>query len=63
MRRLKRWLIERYFPAEAKQEIARLRREIVQKDAEIASLHSYIDGLETGMKAQRRVVINNNSKG
>lgn len=63
MERLKRWLIERYFPAEAKQEIARLQREIIRKDAEIASLNSYIDGLEYGMKAQRRVVINNNTKG
>ena len=62
MNRIKRWLIERYFPAEAKEIIARLQREIVQKDAEIASLNSYIDGLEFGMRAQRRIVINN-SKG
>lgn len=57
--RLKQWLIERYFPAEAKQEIARLQREIARRDAEIASLNSYIDGLESGMRAQRRIVINN----
>lgn len=62
MNRLKRWLLERYFPAEAKETIARLQREIVQKDAEIASLNAYIDGLETGIRAQRRIVINN-SKG
>ena len=62
MNRLKRWLLERYFPAEAKETIARLRREIMQKDAEIASLNAYIDGLEFGMRAQRRIVINN-SKG
>lgn len=63
MNRLKRWLLERYSPAEAKVTIARLQREIVEKDAEIASLHSYIDGLEYGMRCQRRIVINNSSKG
>lgn len=62
MGRLKRWLLERYFPAEAKETIANLRREILHKDAEIASLNAYIDGLEYGIRAQRRVVINN-SKG
>ena len=62
MKRLKKWLIERFFPAQAKETIARLQREIVLKDAEIASLNSYIDGLEFGLRSQRRIVINN-SKG
>jgi hypothetical protein len=44
----------------AKEEIARLQREIIRKDAEIARLNAYIDGLEVGMRAQRRIVINNN---
>lgn len=60
MKRLKKWLFERFYPAMAKEEIARLRREIIKKDAEIASLNAYIDGLEVGMRAQRRIVINNN---
>jgi len=60
--KIKRWLIEQFFPAAAKETIARLQREIVLKDAEIASLNSYIDGLEFGLKCQRRIVINN-SKG
>lgn len=59
MKRLKKWLFERFYPAVAKEEIARLRREIISKDAEIASLNAYIDGLESGMRAQRRIVINN----
>lgn len=63
MNRLTQWLFERYFPAEAKETIARLQREIIRKDAEIASLHAYIDGLESGMRAQRRIVINNSTKG
>lgn len=60
MKRLKKWLFERFYPAVAKEEIARLQREIIRKDAEIASLNAYIDGLEVGMRAQRRIVINNN---
>jgi len=63
MRRLKKWLFERFYPAMAKEEIARLQREIIRKDAEIASLNAYIDGMETGMRAQRRIVINNSTKG
>ena len=59
MKQLKKWLFERFYPAAAKEEIARLHREIMHKDAEIASLHAYIDGLECGMRAQRRIVINN----
>lgn len=62
MNKLKKWLIERYFPAEAKLQIARLEREIFEKDAEIASLHAYIDGLEFGMRAQRRIVVHNEVK-
>lgn len=62
MNRLKKWIFERFYPAVAKEEIARLRREIISKDAEIASLNAYIDGLESGMRAQRRIVINNEVK-
>ena len=62
MKQLKRWLIMRYFPAAAKEEIARLKRELIEKDAEIASLHSYIDGLEFGMRMQRRMVVHNEVK-
>lgn len=62
MNRLKRWLMEQFFPAEAKQTITRLQREILEKDAEIASLHAYIDGLEYGMRCQRRIVINNTTQ-
>lgn len=62
MRRLKRWLIERYFPAEAKEIIAKLQSTILQKNMEIARLNAYIDGLESGMRSQRRIVINNSTQ-
>lgn len=59
MRRLKRWLFERYFPAEAKVEIAALRQEKAQLQAENDWLNAYIDGFEAGVRLQRRITINN----
>ena len=61
MNRLRKWLFERYFPAAAKETIAMMEREIRARDSEIKRLNAYIDGLETGMRFQRRVVINNNT--
>ena len=63
LRKLKKWLVERFLPMWAKEtilednkklldEIAKLRRQLDKKDA-------YIEGLEAGVKAQRRIVINN----
>lgn len=64
MYKLRKWLFERYFPAAAKETISMLERDIRARDAEIKRLNSYIDGLETGMRFQRRVIINNtNGKG
>ena len=64
MKKFRKWLFERYFPAAAKETISMLEREIRARDAEIKRLNSYIDGLETGMRFQRRVIINNtNGKG
>ena len=60
MMSLKKWLFERFYPAVAKEEIARLRLEIAAKDAEIDRLNYYIDGMRDGQRAQRRIVINNN---
>lgn len=60
MKRIKQWLFERFYPAVAKEEIARLRQELAAKDAELERLNAYIDGLEAGVRAQRRIVIHNN---
>lgn len=62
MKRIRRWLLERFFPAVAKEEIALLRNNLAESNAEIARLTAYIDGLETGIKAQRRVTIRNEVK-
>lgn len=63
LRKLKKWLVERFLPMWAKEtilednkklldEITKLRRQLDKKDA-------YIEGLEAGMRAQRRIVIHN----
>ena len=36
----------------------RLRAEVVQLKAELKEQYAYIDGLEAGIKAQRRIIIN-----
>ena len=59
MKRIKWWLLERFFPAVAKERIETLLRELEKKDAEIDRLTAYINGYEAGVKAQRRVMIRN----
>lgn len=63
MNRIKRWLFERFLPAWAKDSVykenAALRKQIARLEQEIAQLNAYIDGLEAGMRTQRRIVINN----
>ena len=59
LRKIKTWLMERYFPAEAKVEIATLRQEVAQLQAENDRLNAYINGMEVGIRLQRRITINN----
>lgn len=66
MNRLKAWLWERFLPAWAKDSVykenAVLRQELAQREQEIRALNAYIDGLETGLRCVRRVVIQNGGK-
>jgi cell division protein FtsB len=63
IRKIKRWLIERILPVWAREElmaeIERLKESNRQLTAERDRLNAYIEGLETGIRAQRRIVINN----
>ena len=63
IRRIKRWLIERILPVWAREElmaeIERLKESNRQLAAECDRLNAYIEGLETGIRAQRRIIINN----
>lgn len=63
MKRIREWLINKFLPAWAKDSLYKenqaLRETIAERDAEIMKLNAYISGLEVGLRAQRRVIINN----
>lgn len=63
MKKIKRWLIERILPVWAREqllaEIRQLEEKNLQQRTEIRQLEAYIDGLEAGIKSQRRIIINN----
>lgn len=63
MRKIKRWLIEKILPVWAKEdlwkEIDRLQQINHEQETHIKQLDAYIDGLEYGIRNQRRIVINN----
>ena len=62
IKRLKHWLIERILPVWAREEllveINRLKEENASLRHELALREEYINGLENGIRAQRRIVIN-----
>lgn len=66
MRKFRKWFLDSFLPSLAKdtvyQENKALKAEIGRLKAEITRLNTYIDGLEDGFRAQRRVVIHNEVK-
>ena len=66
MRRLKKWLLETFLPAWAKDSVyyenRMLRAKLERKEQEIKELNAYIDGLELGIRSMRRIVIQNEVK-
>ena len=63
MKRFKTGLLERVLPAWAKdsvyQENKKLLLQLERQKQEIRELHAYVDGLEAGLRALRRVTIRN----
>jgi trehalose-6-phosphate synthase len=63
IKKLKRWLIERILPVWAREELLKeidqLRDKNIKLLMECDRLNAYIEGLENGIRAQRRIVINN----
>lgn len=61
MRNLKTWLLEHFLPAWAKESVYRenaaLLLQLERQKQEIRTLNAYIDGLEAGLRAMRRIVI------
>lgn len=66
IRRFKSWLINIFLPAWAKDSIYReneaLRLEVSDLQAKLREREAFIEGLERGVRAQRRIVINNEVK-
>lgn len=62
MEKIKRWLIEQVLPIWARDQLMkeneRLNEEIRKLRVTIAEKDAYIEGLEHGIRAQRRIVIN-----
>lgn len=62
IKRIKRWLIERILPVWAREEllgeIEQLNKQNEALRHELALRNEYISGMEIGIRAQRRIVIN-----
>lgn len=63
IRKFKTWLIERFLPAWAKDTVYRenedLRAKIKMMECHIGEQEAYINGLERGMRFQRKITIHN----
>lgn len=62
MKKMNNWLVSEFLPIWAKaamqEENRKLTEENRQLKHQIARLNAYIDGLEAGIKSQRRIIIN-----
>ena len=62
MRKIKLWIINSVLPVWARQELqnenARLLRKVAEQDMKLKEQAAYIDGLEAGIRSQRKIVIN-----
>lgn len=62
MGKFKRWLFNKFLPAYYTEDLlddnARLKKTVEAQWQEIARLKAYINGLERGFRAQRKIVIN-----
>jgi hypothetical protein len=63
MIKFKQWLINRFLPVWAKEtllkEYEKLLRENAALKSKLKEQDAYIDGLQIGIKNQRRIIINN----
>lgn len=63
MKRFKTWLYDRFLPIWAKETLLADNKRLLNANQELSQeiqrMQAYIDGLERGIKAQRKTVINN----
>ena len=66
MRKFRKWLLETFLPAWAKDSVyaenKRLLAQLERQAQDMRELNAYIDGLETALRSMRRIVINNEVK-
>lgn len=62
MGKIKKWLVSEFLPVWAKQtlieENTKLTAKVADLEKKLAEQYAYIDGLEAGIRAQRRIIIN-----
>ena len=67
MSKVKQWLLERFLPEWCRQELleenARLLAEVQLLQGQIAQRQAYIDGMDTALRAMRKVIIKNEVTG
>lgn len=66
MKKLKLWLVDKILPIWARAELTRqieaLQKKVHEQEVKIRELNAYADGLEMGLRCQRRIVINNQTE-
>lgn len=66
MKAFKLWLVNKILPVWAKAELLRqiedLQKKVREQEVKIRELNAYADGLEMGLRSQRRIVINNRAE-
>lgn len=66
IKKFKHWLIERILPVWARAELMaeneRLRETVEELNVKLRLRDEYISGLTTGIRAQRRIIINTTSE-
>lgn len=63
IRKFKAWLWETFLPIWAKESLLKENQRLTEQNKalqdELARINAYVDGLEAGVKVQRRIIINN----
>lgn len=67
MSKVKQWLVERFLPEWCRQELlaenARLAAEVLRLQRQVEQRQAYIDGMDTALRAMRKVIIKNEVTG
>ena len=62
IKKFKNWLINNFLPIWVREQMIEENRKLMDENlklkGQIERLNAYIDGLENGIKSQRRIVIN-----